>query len=147
MAHAPSIARHVKAAGILERHECTPVDAPGLDGLWHVTDSGTGSGRVHVTSATRCDCPDHNFRGNVCKHITAVIRAEAELVAYPLTVDDRFQSWLAQQDQAATTFSDEQLVWLTRIKDHLATSLAIAPDDFELEPFVGHGGFGRATDP
>jgi type I restriction enzyme R subunit len=32
-----------------------------------------------------------------------------------------------------------------RIKDHLATSLSIAPDDFELEPFIGHGGFGRAN--
>ena len=36
-------------------------------------------------------------------------------------------------------------MWLTRIKDHLATSLAIAADDFELEPFVGHGGYGRAN--
>ncbi len=80
MAHASSIARHVKAAGILERQECTPVDD--LPGLWHVTDSGTGSGRVHVTSSTRCDCPDHNYRGNVCKHITAVARTEAELAAY-----------------------------------------------------------------
>ncbi len=87
MAHAPSIARHVKAAGILERHECTPVDAPGLEGLWHVADSGTGSGRVHVASASRCDCPDHNYRGNVCKHITAVARAEAELAAYAATWD------------------------------------------------------------
>ena len=37
------------------------------------------------------------------------------------------------------------MLWLTRIKDHLATSLTIAPDDFELEPFVGHGGYGRAN--
>ncbi len=36
-------------------------------------------------------------------------------------------------------------MWLRRIKDHLATSLLIAPDDFELEPFVSHGGFGRAN--
>jgi len=87
LAHAPTLARHVKAAGILERQECTPVDAPGLEGLWHVTDSGTGSGRIHVTSATRCDCPDHNYRGNVCKHITAVARAEAELAAYAASWD------------------------------------------------------------
>ncbi len=76
----PRLDRTTKAAGILERQECTPVDD--LPGLWHVTDSGTGSGRVHVTSASRCDCPDHNFRGNVCKHMTAVTRAEAELAAY-----------------------------------------------------------------
>ena len=45
----------------------------------------------------------------------------------------------------APTFTDDQLTWLTRIKDHLATSLTIAPDDFELEPFVSHGGYGRAN--
>ena len=43
------------------------------------------------------------------------------------------------------TFTDDQLTWLNRIKDHLATSLAIAPDDFELEPFVSQGGFTRAN--
>ena len=42
-------------------------------------------------------------------------------------------------------FTDEQIVWLTRIKDHLATSLTIAPDDFELEPFTSHGGYARAN--
>lgn len=68
-----------------------------------------------------------------------------ELVAYPLTVEERFQGWLAQQSQAGTTFTDDQLAWLTRIKDHLATSLAIAPEDFDLEPFVAHGGWGRAN--
>jgi type I restriction enzyme, R subunit len=82
---------------------------------------------------------------NLISLVRKALEPEAELVAYPLTVDDRFQSWLAQQDQAGSTFTDEQRVWLTRIKDHLATSLAIAPDDFELEPFVGHGGYGRAN--
>ena len=46
------------------------------------------------------------------------------------------------RDRAGTTFTADQLAWLTRIKDHLATSLTIAPDDFELEPFIGHGGYG-----
>ena len=52
---------------------------------------------------------------------------------------------LAQQTQAGVTFTGEQLVWLRRIKDHLATSLTITPGDFELEPFVSHGGFARAN--
>ncbi len=82
---------------------------------------------------------------NLISLVRKALEPEGDLVAYPLTVDERFQGWLAQQAQAGTTFSDEQLTWLTRIKDHLATSLAIAPDDFELEPFVGHGGFGRAN--
>ena len=82
---------------------------------------------------------------NLISLVRKALDPDDELVAYPLTVDERFQSWLAQQQQAGTDFTDDQLLWLTRIKEHLATSLSIAPDDFELEPFVGHGGFGRAN--
>lgn len=82
---------------------------------------------------------------NLISLVRKALEPNGDLVAYPLTVEARFQGWLAQQDQAGTVFTDEQLSWLTWIKDHLATSLAIAPDDFELEPFVGHGGFGRAN--
>ena len=87
--------------------------------------------------------------GTVLTNLVSLVRKalepDGELVAYPLTVEERFENWLAQQAQAGTTFEDEQVVWLRRIRDHLATSLAIAPDDFELEPFVSHGGFGRAN--
>ncbi len=82
---------------------------------------------------------------NLISLVRKALDPDRDLVAYPLTVDERFQNWLAQQEQAGSTFSEEQLAWLTRIKDHLATSLTIAPDDFELEPFIGHGGFGRAN--
>jgi type I restriction enzyme R subunit len=82
---------------------------------------------------------------NLISLVRKALDPDRDLVAYPLGVDERFRSWLTQQRQAGTTFTDEQMAWLTRIKDHLATSLAIAPDDFELEPFVGHGGFGRAN--
>jgi type I restriction enzyme R subunit len=82
---------------------------------------------------------------NLISLVRKALDPDRDLVAYPLTVDERFQNWLAQQTQAGTTFTDDQLAWLTRIKDHLATSLTIAPDDFELEPFIGHGGYGRAN--
>jgi type I restriction enzyme R subunit len=82
---------------------------------------------------------------NLVSLVKHALEPDGELVAYPLTVEQRFQNWLAQQDQAGTAFTDDQLTWLTRIKDHLATSLTIAPDDFELEPFVSHGGYGRAN--
>jgi len=87
--------------------------------------------------------------GTVLTNLVSLVRhalePDGELVAYPLTVEQRFQSWHTQQTQAGTAFTVDQLTWLNRIKDHLATSLAIAPDDFELEPFVSHGGFGRAN--
>ncbi|CAN5448809.1 type I restriction-modification enzyme R subunit C-terminal domain-containing protein [soil metagenome] len=82
---------------------------------------------------------------NLVSLVKHALEPDGELVAYPLTVEQRFQNWLAQQTQAGTTFTADQLTWLIRVKDHLATSLAIGPDDFELEPFVSHGGFGRAN--
>ncbi len=82
---------------------------------------------------------------NLVSLVRRALEPDGELVAYPLTVDQRFENWLAQQAQAGAEFTDEQHVWLVRIKDHLATSLAIAPDDFELEPFVSHGGYTRAN--
>ncbi len=82
---------------------------------------------------------------NLVALVRHAIEPDGDLVAYPLTVDERFRSWLAQQEQAGTAFTDEQQTWLNRIKDHLATSLTIAPDDFELEPFISHGGYGRAN--
>ena len=88
--------------------------------------------------------------GTVLTNLVSLVRnalqPDGDLVAYPLTVDERFANWLATQSQAGTTFTEEQLVWLNRVKEHLATSLTIAVDDFELEPFVTHGGYGRAND-
>jgi type I restriction enzyme R subunit len=82
---------------------------------------------------------------NLVSLVNHALQPGGELVAYPLTVEERYQNWLAQQRQAGTEFTTEQLAWLGRMKDHLATSLTIAPDDFELEPFVSHGGYGRAN--
>ena len=87
--------------------------------------------------------------GTVLTNLVSLVRQaldpDGNLVAYPMTVEERYHNWLAQQAQAGTTFTDEQLVWLERVRDHLSTSLSISPEDFELEPFVGHGGYGRAN--
>jgi type I restriction enzyme R subunit len=82
---------------------------------------------------------------NLISLVRKALDPDRDLVAYPLAVDERFRNWLAQQTQAGAEFTDDQLAWLTRIKDHLATSLTIAPEDFELEPFIGYGGYGRAN--
>ncbi len=41
-------------------------------------------------------------------------------------------------------FTDEQRQWLEAIRDHIAASLTIEPDDFEFEPFIQRGGLGKA---
>jgi type I restriction enzyme R subunit len=55
-------------------------------------------------------------------------------------VDRRFNEWLAQQEALGKRFTPEQMEWLTMIKEHIATSLSIGMDDFELAPFNQKGG-------
>lgn len=69
---------------------------------------------------------------------------ESELVAYPEKVAQRFNAWMAQQRQAGANFTPDQIQWLERIRDHIATSLAISVDDFQYAPFSAHGGLGKA---
>jgi type I restriction enzyme, R subunit len=69
---------------------------------------------------------------------------ESELVAYPEKVGQRFDAWMAQQRQAGAAFTREQVQWLERIRDHIAASLAISPDDLQYAPFSAHGGLGKA---
>ena len=59
---------------------------------------------------------------------------------------DRFAQWMEAQDQAGRAFTDEQRAWLVLIRDHVAASLAITPEDFEEVPFVQHGGLGKAVE-
>lgn len=55
-------------------------------------------------------------------------------------VDHKFKSWLTQQEKEGRSFTPEQMDWLKLIKDHIATSLSIGIDDFELAPFHEKGG-------
>jgi type I restriction enzyme R subunit len=41
-------------------------------------------------------------------------------------------------------FTDEQMVWLDKMRDHIATSLRITTEDFEYTPFAERGGMGGA---
>jgi type I restriction enzyme R subunit len=72
------------------------------------------------------------------------------------SVTKRFSKWLTDKakayaeqstinDQpAAPLFTPEQLQWLNLIRDHIATSLSIEPDDFDYAPFSQRGGLGKA---
>ena len=68
---------------------------------------------------------------------------ENELVPYPERVAANFKAWLAQQVAAGKAFSEEQRQWLEMIRDHIAASLGIEIDDFDLPPFSQQGGLGR----
>ncbi len=65
------------------------------------------------------------------------------LVPYRDELRERYQTWLQERD-AGVAFTAEQREWLDRMAEHIATSLAIEPDDFEAGWFGQHGSLGRA---
>ena len=93
--------------------------------------------------------------------LVALVRFSLEqqpvLAPFADSVAERFNEWLMDKAKAASqlstinsqpaapAFSPEQLSWLNLIRDHIATSLSIDRDDFELTPFVEKGGLGKAT--
>ena len=80
--------------------------------------------------------------------LVALVRFALEqqpvLAPFADSVSERFNEWLMDKAKAGVTFKDEQLVWLNLIRDHIATSLSIEPDDLELSPFNQRGGLGKA---
>jgi type I restriction enzyme R subunit len=77
---------------------------------------------------------------NLVRH--ALIPACA-LVPYRDELRERYQAWIEERD-AANTFTPEQREWLDRMAEHIATSLAIEPEDFETGWFGQHGSLSRA---
>jgi len=73
------------------------------------------------------------------------LHQENELVPYAEQVRARFEAWMAQQTSRGRSFTGEQVRWLEMIRDHVATSLEITADDFDLSPFAEEGGLGRAA--
>jgi type I restriction enzyme R subunit len=73
------------------------------------------------------------------------LEQDNELVPYQETVDERYAAWLHTQQQQGRQFTPEQHRWLGMMKDHIAGSLEIGPDDFDYVPFSEHGGLGKAA--
>src|SRR5262249_14997353 len=71
------------------------------------------------------------------------LHQDAELVPFPAHVETRFAAWLTQQESLGRRFTPEQRRWLEAIRDHVATSLRIGPDDFDYAPFAQEGGLGK----
>ena len=69
---------------------------------------------------------------------------DAVLAPFADSVSERFNEWLMDKAKAGVKFSADQLAWLNLIRDHIATSLSIEPDDFDYAPFSQRGGLGKA---
>jgi len=67
-----------------------------------------------------------------------------ELVPFPERVNVNFKAWIAGAASGRDKpFTEEQIKWLTMIRDHIAANLGIEADDFELSPFAQEGGIGK----
>jgi type I restriction enzyme, R subunit len=70
---------------------------------------------------------------------------DSELVPFRDQVEERFEAWLAGQEQQGVVFTADQLRWLAWMKESIASDMGIGPDSFEFTPYAEHGGIGRAA--
>lgn len=79
--------------------------------------------------------------------LIAMIRFEMgygdNLQPFAETVNYNFRQWIFRRNAGAVHFTEEQMEWLRLVKDHIAVSLSIEPEDLELNPFDRKGGLGR----
>jgi type I restriction enzyme R subunit len=76
--------------------------------------------------------------------IRFALEQQPVLKPFAESVTERFHEWLMDKAKAGVTFMPEQLAWLNLIRDHIATSVTIEPEDLELAPFRQRGGLGKA---
>ena len=76
--------------------------------------------------------------------LISIIRFEMgyidNLTPFADKVNYNFMQWTLRRNAGAIHFTEEQMEWLRLIKDHIATSLSILPEDLDLTPFDRKGG-------
>lgn len=93
--------------------------------------------------------PEKVKRGTMAQlaDLISLIRFEAgaadTLAPFAERVNYNFQQWTFRRNAGAVHFTEEQMAWLRLVKEHIATSLSIEPDDLDLSPFDRRGGLGR----
>ena len=93
--------------------------------------------------------PEKVKRGAVAQltDLISIIRFEMgyadNLAPFADRVNYNFMQWTLRRNAGNVHFTDEQMEWLRLIKDHIAVSLSIEPEDLDLSPFDRKGGLGR----
>lgn len=76
--------------------------------------------------------------------LISIIRFEMgyadQLSPFADKVNYNFMQWTLRRNAGAVHFTEEQMEWLRLIKDHIASSLSILPEDLDLTPFDKKGG-------
>jgi type I restriction enzyme R subunit len=65
---------------------------------------------------------------------------DEEVRPYRSLVEERYAAWRARQEQAGAVFTEDQVWWLDRIVDVIATDAAIEPQHLKDVPFIERGG-------
>jgi type I restriction enzyme R subunit len=74
------------------------------------------------------------------------LHEDDELVPFPERVAERYHAWLLQQENHGRAFTPEQLAWLERVRDTIASSLGVTREDMMGPPFAERGGLGKASE-
>lgn len=77
---------------------------------------------------------------NIVSLVRFAMQQENTLVPFPETAKERFGTWMAQQANRGRQFTAAQVQWLEEIRDHIAGSIEITPEDLDGVPFSQHGG-------
>lgn len=76
--------------------------------------------------------------------LISIIRFEmgyaVQLSPFADKVNYNFMQWTLRRNAGAVHFTEQQMEWLRLIKDHIASSLSILPEDLDLTPFDKKGG-------
>jgi len=129
-----------------------PFGSDPVNALWHAHEislaptGGEGRGEGASVSSVKSGVK----KNPACRFadLVALVRFALEqqpvLEPFAESVTTRFNECLMDKAKAGVKFDGDQLAWLNLIRDHIATSLSIEPDDFDYAPFSQRGGLGKA---
>ena len=95
------------------------------------------------------DAPTKSQRGgdqlaDLVALLRHTLKPELPLVPYADQVRERYAEWRLDQEHAGVRFGSQESEWLDRMAEHIATSLNIEPEDFDMGWFGQHGSLGQA---
>jgi type I restriction enzyme R subunit len=105
------------------------------EALWHAYQS---------LDASKVRGSGERVLADVVSLVRYAIHQENELYPFREDVNRHFEKWIEQQRKSGATFTEEQMLWLEAIREHIGTNVEIDKEDFENVPFLQWGGLGKA---
>ncbi len=130
----PYAARHLTYEAVRELSDAIEKPPHGLttEALWQAY-ARLDSGKVRGAGTQR-------LLTDIVSLVRFALEEQPVLEPFANIVNARFESWLSDQRAAGREFTAEQQEWLRLIRDHVAASVSIEPEDLEYAPFHDKGG-------